>query len=120
MCTTGVHIFDKNSAHRAINTATDSFFIYTVVDCSESYTDFIRKLRVENHFNERCGKLNMENYEIELTVLENRRCVIVNASAWPFACKKIVNGDAELHGKKKENVPSFESNRIDNKWNDMA
>ena len=41
-----------------------------------------------------------DNYEIELTVLENGKCVIVNPSAWPFAYKKIVNEDAELHDKK--------------------
>jgi hypothetical protein len=67
VCTAGVHIFDSNNI-----VAVDNFFIYTLIESKETYVDFVQMLRIENHFNDRCGKFKIDVNDIELTVLENR------------------------------------------------
>ena len=67
VCTAGVHIFDSNKI-----VAVDNIFIYTLIESKETYVDFVQMLRIENHFNDRCGKFKIDVNDIELTVLENR------------------------------------------------
>ena len=49
-----------------------NFFIYTLIESKETYVDFVQMLRIENQFNDRCGKFKIDVNDIELTVLENR------------------------------------------------
>lgn len=94
VCTAGMHIFNGNNS-----VAADNFFIYTLIDQDEEHADFIKRLRIENNLNERCGKLKIDNYIVEITVVENKKMVVVNPSAWKNAAKKVIEGVAELHGK---------------------
>ena len=76
VCTAGMHIFNGNNS-----VAADNFFIYTLIDQDEEHADFIKRLRIENNLNERCGKLKIDNYIVEITVVENKK----NGRCKPFS-----------------------------------
>ena len=41
--------------------------IYTQIESKHTCVDFIKRLRMENDFNDRCGKFKIDSYDIKVT-----------------------------------------------------
>ena len=62
---------------------------------------FLKELKVNNGFHERCEKFGISHLDTELSILENkeRKLVVVNNNtSWKHAVKLLLKEETELHG----------------------
>ena len=92
----GVHIFGHLQGK-----AVDNHFIYLEISPEQDFTTFLKELKVNNGFHERCEKFGISHLDTELSILENkeRKLVVVNNNtSWKHAVKLLLKEETELHG----------------------
>ena len=92
----GVHIFGRH-----MTKAVDNHYIYLELSSDKDFTTFLKELKTNNGFYERCGKLGIPVFDIELTILEkkDRKLVVINNNpSCKHAIKLFMKDEAELHG----------------------
>lgn len=92
----GVHIFGRMQGK-----ALDNHFIYLEISAENDFASFLKTLRLNNGFSERCAKFGITNFETELSILEkkDRKLVVINNnSSFKHAVKLLLKEEADLHG----------------------
>ena len=64
----GVHIFGRLQGK-----AVDNHFIYLEISPEQDFTTFLKELKVNNSFHERCGKFGISHFDTELSIILTRR-----------------------------------------------
>ena len=92
----GVHIFGHLQGK-----AVDNHFIYLEISPEQDFITFLKELKVNNGFHERCGKFRISHFDTKSSILEKKErnlVVINNNTSWKHAVKLLLKEEAELHG----------------------